>query len=181
MSHVTARGFHGTTELAGRRILEDGFSVSQNDYDWLGDGIYFFQDAPQLALDWARQKSTAFPCVLEAHILIKDFIDLLDPKWSTWLANVHDRYVIELKAAKKLAPMQRGGAHRLDRAVLNYAVAVRTAEGYHVGGIRGAFVEGRPVFPNSALFTKSHIQIAVRDRSYISDVRILDTSEIESG
>ena len=39
-------GFHGTSIDAAEVILREGFRPSRNAYDWLGDGIYFFQDAP---------------------------------------------------------------------------------------------------------------------------------------
>jgi hypothetical protein len=39
-----------------------------------------------------------------------------------------------------------------------------------VKAIRAAFVEGDPIFPNSALGSKSHVQIAVRDLSCLRAV-----------
>jgi hypothetical protein len=34
-----------------RKIVVSGFRISSNDWDWLGDGVYFFQDAPLRAWD----------------------------------------------------------------------------------------------------------------------------------
>ena len=34
-------GYHGTSVIAADRILEDGFRISKNAYDWLGDGVYW--------------------------------------------------------------------------------------------------------------------------------------------
>jgi hypothetical protein len=36
-------GYHGTSRAKARNILENGFFASDNDYDWLGTGIYFFR------------------------------------------------------------------------------------------------------------------------------------------
>jgi len=36
-------GFHGTRLNHVESILRDGFLLSKNDYDWLGDGVYFFK------------------------------------------------------------------------------------------------------------------------------------------
>jgi hypothetical protein len=46
-------GYHGTSRAKARNILENGFFASDNDYDWLGTGIYFFQDAAIRAKQWA--------------------------------------------------------------------------------------------------------------------------------
>jgi hypothetical protein len=48
---MRAIGYHGTNVQAAQRILSSGFQVSRNEYDWLGDGAYFFQDAPARALE----------------------------------------------------------------------------------------------------------------------------------
>jgi hypothetical protein len=44
-------------------------------------------------------------------------------------------------------------------------------EGILFQTVRGAFEEGRPLFPGSAIRTQSHIQIAVRD---VQCIRIHD-------
>ncbi|MGB5637309.1 MAG: hypothetical protein WBM44_25005 [Waterburya sp.] len=46
-------GYHGTSLSAAQKIIEQGFNFSINDYDWLGTGVYFFQDAPLRASSWA--------------------------------------------------------------------------------------------------------------------------------
>ncbi|HEU0302829.1 MAG TPA: hypothetical protein VFR37_25430 [Longimicrobium sp.] len=48
---MRAIGFRGTSVQPARRILSTGFEPSRNEYDWLGDGAYFFQDAPARALE----------------------------------------------------------------------------------------------------------------------------------
>ena len=46
-------GYHGTSKTKAMNIQSNGFVASDNDYDWLGTGIYFFQDAPIRAKQWA--------------------------------------------------------------------------------------------------------------------------------
>lgn len=172
-----AVGYHGTCKAAAESIISKGFLLSSKSEDWLGDGAYFFQDAPGRAREWAEARFNRDAAVIEATIELRDFIDLLDSKWSSWLAQVHDEFVKRQKEAHNPLPVQRGGAHRLDRAVLNFAVEILRNDGQMVRGIRGAFQEGFPVFPNSALFTLSHVQIAVRDLSLISECRIINELE----
>src|SRR5438094_563430 len=57
----TVVGYHGCSRtfaadlLAGRISMEQWRS-SQNDYDWLGGGIYFWEHAPGRAWQWVRQR-----------------------------------------------------------------------------------------------------------------------------
>ncbi|HEX2058980.1 MAG TPA: hypothetical protein VHI71_11505 [Actinomycetota bacterium] len=77
-----------------------------------------------------------------------------------------------------LAPTS-SGAHRLDREVINYVVAVLADNGIVVRSVREAFSEGAPVFPGSALTRLAHVQVAVRDLSMISDVAINTKGDVE--
>ena len=61
-------GFHGTSRASAGSILANGFDLSRNEYDWLGEGVYFFQDAPQRALDWARERFGREAAVVMAMI-----------------------------------------------------------------------------------------------------------------
>jgi hypothetical protein len=177
---VTATGHHGTTFGAAQLILKEGFKKSSKPEDWLGDGVYFFQDAPIRALAWAEELFDPPFAVIEADIDLTDFIDLLDIGWINWLAELHDQFVDEFRRSGQQLPVQKGGAHRADRALLNFAVEVLEGEGLSVAGIRGAFAEGTAIFPNSALMTRSHVQIAVRRLSAIRDPRIIEAPPLRA-
>jgi hypothetical protein len=178
MANPVLTGHHGTSRKTADMILAQGFTISRNSYDWLGDGAYFWQDAPLRALEWARIAFGAEGVVLEASIEIRDFINLLDTEWMSWLADVYDQYLREQKTAGKVLPVQTDKSHRLDREVINFGVSILEESGIPVKGVIGAFREGRPVFTNSALFTQSHVQIAVRDLSLVTNCRILAPKEI---
>lgn len=170
MNLTRVRGFHGTTSSKQASILTEGFELSRNPYDWLGDGIYFFQDAPRRAWQWATEHHGPEAAVLGASIRVEDFMDLLDVGWAREITAFYDAFVAHLKAAGRPLPVQQGGAHRLDRQVLNYAVGVLEQRGLIVRAVRAPFVEGSRIFPNSGLFDQAHVQIAVRDPSIIEDV-----------
>jgi hypothetical protein len=171
-------GHHGTSTQRAERILAEGFAASQNSYDWLGDGAYFWQDAPLRAMEWARRTFGADACVIEATIEVRDFVNLLDVEWMSWLTEIYDEYLNHLKITGQLLPTQSEMAHRLDRAVINFGVTVLEDAGLPVRGVIGAFREGRPVFTNSALYSHSHVQIAVRDLSLVTNCRILSPKEV---
>lgn len=59
-STPTILAYHGTSTRSAEIILEPGrstearFLISERDTDWLGDGVYFFQDAPYRAAEWPK-------------------------------------------------------------------------------------------------------------------------------
>ena len=156
-------GYHGTNSEVADIIERDGFQLSQNAYDWLGDGVYFFQDAPCRAWEWARARYGEDGSVIGAEIRIADCMDLLDVGWNEVISDMYDEYLKFLRNAGLSRPTQSGGAHRLDREVINYTVGVLGESGIRIACVRAAFREGRPVYADSAFFNQSHVQIAVRD------------------
>jgi hypothetical protein len=164
---MRAIGFHGTSIERAERILAEGFQASRNEYDWLGDGAYFFQDGKVRAAEWARQQFGDDSAVIGAELELTDCVDLLDPHWHDAVRESYSGFVEGLRKEGLSPPRQTAGAHRLDRAVLNRAVEILETRGERVRSVRGVFVEGEPLFPGSALFSRAHIQIAVRDASAI--------------
>ena len=156
-------GYHGTSSEAAERIMTEGFQLIRNPYDWLGDGIYFFQDAPQRAWNWARERHGNYGAVVGADILLEHCVDLLDVGWYQVMAAAYDSYVQNLRDSGQPVPLQSGGAHRLDREVMNYMTGVLRESGLRVTCVRAAFGEGHPVYPDSAFYDHAHVQIAVRD------------------
>lgn len=111
---MRAIGFHGTSIEAAQRILSSGFEVSRNEYDWLGDGAYFFQDAPARALEWARRRFGEDAAVVGAEIDLEDCIDLLDIRWQAVLEQSYADLIQRLETSAQAVPRQTSGAHRLD-------------------------------------------------------------------
>ncbi len=164
---MRVEGFHGTDGKSAASILESGFEISRNVWDWLGDGVYFFQDAPVRAWEWARSRYGTEAAVVGSIIRLESCMDLLDIGWSRVLGDSYDSFLRMLKEAGLPLPVQTRGAHRLDRTVVNYVVGVLREQGVEIRAVRGAFSEGEPVFPTSALFDRAHVQVAVRDLSLI--------------
>jgi hypothetical protein len=173
-------GHHGTSGAAAAAILAEGYKLSRNDYDWLGPGIYFFEEAPKRALDWALVAHTSDPAVLESEISLEDCMDLCDIGWERVLSQCYDELLTRVKDEGLSLPRQSSGAHRLDAAVLDLAAAKLTALGSPVRSIRAAFKEGRAVFPESWIYSKDHIQIAVRDTSVVLNTRLLEEGSIDA-
>jgi hypothetical protein len=160
---MRAIGYHGTSIEAVQRILSSGFQISRNEYDWLGDGAYFFQDAPARAREWAEQRFGTDAAVVGAEIDLVDCIDLLDIGWQAVVEQSYADLLLRLQASGQPIPHQTSGAHRLDRAVVNHTVGLLQRAGIPVRTVRAAFAEGKPLFPGSGLWSRAHVQIAVRD------------------
>ena len=49
-------GYHGCDRSVGEKALEGKIKLtkSNEDYNWLGPGIYFWEDDPKRALEWAK-------------------------------------------------------------------------------------------------------------------------------
>lgn len=74
-------GYHGCDHSIVNEILtgKSTLSSSRNDYDWLGNGIYFWEDSYQRAFQWARgSKRVSHPAVIGAVINLGHCLNLLD-------------------------------------------------------------------------------------------------------
>jgi hypothetical protein len=178
IQEILVHGYHGTSVENAESIFSNGFRVSRNDYDWLGRGIYFWQDAPERALSWAEHQHQ-HPAVICAEIIINtdSTIDLFD-------SHPDNVYIIALKRSYETFrdrlsttdfAKQRGALHGVDRLIVDYVAdkLIPHLQGKHVQVVRSIFTEGEPIFPlfgkneKSAFHDKSHVQIAVRDSRVI--------------
>ena len=178
-------GYHGCDAAVAARALAGAarLNLSRNAYDWLGEGIYFWEHGPQRALEWAVEQANLSgakikePAVLGAKINLGECLDLLDTANTRLLGYwyVEFRRFVQQKRARipenRDAPGSRRGDRVLrfrDRAVIDYTVSrISDVEGISYQTVRGVFLEGEPAFPGSKIALKSHIQIAVRDSACI--------------
>ena len=58
-------GYHGCCKSVADSILSglDVLLSSDNDYDWLGTGIYFWEEAPARAYEWAKNLGLPYDTV----------------------------------------------------------------------------------------------------------------------
>lgn len=72
-------GFHGCEEDVARNALQNrgDLVASNNKYDWLGSGIYFWENDPVRALEFAKEvKKCENPCVIGAVLNTGYCLDL---------------------------------------------------------------------------------------------------------
>lgn len=183
-------GFHGCDEGIGEDLLcgrSKHLASSTNAYDWLGAGIYFWENDPKRALEFAEEAvekphlskgRITKPFVVGAVIDLGLCLNLLD---RLALAEVEEAYaMLDLvhSVSDKPLPENKGeerAARFLDRAVLESLHNTRKSlnKGKNLGKytpydtVRGAFWEGGELYPTSGFGKKSHIQIAVRNPNCI--------------
>ena len=174
-------GYHGCTERFARRLLTRKQPIrewqpSANEWDWLGHGIYFWEHVPARALRWAQERYRTRrerPAVLGAYIHLGRCFDLLDESITAILADTYQRLAQFAEAEGRSLPQNRGRDWKLrglDCLVINTCIAELLRTGREYDTVRGAFLEGPPVYPGAGFSSESHIQIAVRNRDCILGV-----------
>jgi len=136
--HRTVIGYHGTKKSAALKIIqgECGFEPSENDDDWLGHGIYFWEYAPQQAFLWAKQrkKKKGWPedeeiAVLGSMIRLGFCFDLLDPENVKDLGGYYQARQQTLAESSDLQVTNVMSQKRLNCAVFNFAYETRKTQG----------------------------------------------------
>jgi hypothetical protein len=164
-------GYHGCDSsfaanlLLGRQSLRE-WHKSRNAYGWLGEGVYFWEHSPTRALRWARERHGDKAAAIGAVIQLGACFDLLDEQCTSILRESFMAFRSQYRAAKKELPRNRGRLKKLrelDCAVINECLTRLGAHGKWFDTVRGAFLEGEPIFPGTTISAETHIQIAVRN------------------
>ena len=166
-------GYHGCDSTTGEKVLagKAHLKPSDKDYDWLGNGIYFWVDSPERAWDWANNrpgpKKISKPFVIGALI----YPGLVAHK--------------VLEAASRPGEMPQNTLtqdgitmlRRLDCAVIETLHRLREDQGEEsYDSVYGVFDEGKPAFDGAGFREKTHIQLAVRKTTNIVGYFRVDTS-----
>jgi hypothetical protein len=177
LAPVSVTGYHGCTQEAAESILSSGeFRRSREEYDWLGEGFYFFEFAPFRAWQWAQavaDRVGGSPAVIEARVELGRCVNLLDAAHMDGLPDVYGAVCEKYEESGLRVPRNtERGAHFLDQEVVNlYCDLVEQVTSTAFQTVRGCFPEGEPVYEGSKILKRTHVQIAVRDPACISELR----------
>jgi hypothetical protein len=174
----TVIAYHGCSLQAAEQIRAAyRFLPSARAYDWLGEGIYFWEYAPYRALDWAIfrcGREGGEPVVLRADIRLGRCLNLLDIKHFPRLAQIHALAVQE-QGIENMPRNTDRGAHNLDRLIIDtYCRIVEEEASVPPQTVRSSFPEGEPIYPGSKILSKAHTQIAVRDATCILRISLVE-------
>lgn len=184
-------GFHGCDKDVFNSVIKYGnqLKASENSYDWLGHGKYFWEGSYDRALAWAKASNNIkTPAVIGAFIKLGNCIDLLDSEDLKKVKQAYEILFLELEALGEDIPKNKiikddiSFVRELDCKVIlrlqelnNEAVArdldlidmngqnLRKIQNYHefIDSVRGMFPEGKELYPNAGFRSKNHIQLCV--------------------
>ena len=170
-------GFHGCDQSVVDKVIagKENLIASTNDYDWLGSGIYFWENNEERAMEWAVElskrpgSSVKQPAVIGAIIDLGYCFDLTDTAYLKELKKSYDFALefsrisgIPLPLNKPLGNSTDLLLRKLDCYVIQTTHRInREANKRAYDSVRGVFWEGKPLYPNAGFAEKNHIQICI--------------------
>lgn len=187
-------GFHGCDAGVCRTILNNpnDIKIRKNPYDWLGYGMYFWENNYERALQWAIDKHKrgliSEPAVIGALLNPGYCCDFLETRFIQMISTYHKGMVemyndlgIDLPRNKDLPydAYKNKILRELDCAtiefmhaeILNEVQSDIKKKGFTkrktFDSTRGAFLEGGPIYEGAGIYEKTHIQICIRNLNCI--------------
>lgn len=176
-------GFHGCDKKVFDKILyeHEPFKGSHNDYDWLGNGMYFWEQNLERAWEWAKSGRTNpnlhidTPAVIGAVIDLGFCLNLVDSHNIQMLKYQYEILKAKMAITEKPMPINKNIKGNSDLLLRYLDCAV--IEDLHqerenndlpaYDSVRGVFFEGNPIYETSGFMEQSHIQICVRNPNCI--------------
>ena len=187
-------GFHGCDASVRDLLLKEPnrIVISREPYDWLGHGLYFWENNFERALEWAEDKERRGriikPAVIGAVLQLGYCCDFLEARFIRMIGSYYRVMAASYHAAGKKIPKNRDLAYDKHKDRLLRDLDCSTIEFMHekilsqtqadmkdkgfsdfkiFDSTRGAFTEGGPAFEGSGLHAKTHIQICIRNMNCI--------------
>lgn len=169
-------GYHGCDRAVCESVINGkSFQKSKNPYDWLGNGIYFWENDRKRALEWAQEQSERGkikePAVIGAVLNLGNCLDLMERESIELLRVGYS--LLELKSKLYNIDIPKNYDKGKNKDLLmrerDCAVIQQIHELTHstitdmkpYDSVRGLFLEGDEVYPGSGFRKKTHIQICV--------------------
>jgi hypothetical protein len=174
----TVIAYHGCdARVADRLLAGEPFRKSRNDFDWLGEGVYFWEYGYDRALQFAEEQrkrgKVERPAVVGALLQLGNCFDLIDTRCTNELRRFFPSFRAMYERKGWSLP-DNGCAtrdlllRRRDCAVINFYLESLPELGLTLyDSVRGCFTEGDPAFDGSGIFIKSHVQISIRNEACI--------------
>ncbi|MDD4992583.1 MAG: hypothetical protein PHR83_10150 [Paludibacter sp.] len=187
-------GFHGCDKEVRDTLLNspNDIQISEKPYDWLGHGIYFWENNDARALKWAKDKEKRGEIkeasVIGAVLSLGNCFDLLDSRFTHMIGQYYNLMEANYEALGKEMPKNRDAKadvyydkilRELDCSVIEFMHETIEQQikddiadnGYSTfkrfDSLRGVFTEGGPAFAGAGIQLKSHIQICIRNTNCI--------------
>lgn len=183
-------GFHGCDQAVADKVISSGDNLlaSTNRYDWLGNGIYFWEQSPERALAYATElqqnpgkskNPIKAPAVIGAVIDLGFCLDLVTMDNLGLLARSYETLQKSYAAAGLDLPRNkpRTKSETQSADLLRRELDCLVIEALHdsmqeekkpaFDSVRGVFWEGEELYPNAGFRAKNHIQLCIRNPNCI--------------
>ncbi|MBO5065309.1 MAG: hypothetical protein J6A49_07020 [Clostridia bacterium] len=164
-------GFHGCNREVYNKVINEGepLKASLNSYDWLGNGIYFWEQNYQRAFEWAFNRYGKDAAVIGAAIDLGNCLNLTDSAGASVLREGYELLKFRCEASSVELPKNRKSAKTKDVLLRDLDCAViQQIHDYNTinnlpkfDSVRGIFTEGDPVYEGSEFLEKTHVQICI--------------------
>jgi hypothetical protein len=175
-------GYHGCDEETAQKLLSGSpFVESRNLYDWLGQGIYFWEWDIVRAYEWASKRRPDRPSVVGAVIDLGNCLDLTTRAGTLAVRRAHSSFVELQNERGRPIPtnlrLRDGDSNDLILRFLDKSVIDHLHKGYKEASeatqnrirefdtVRALFPEGKALYEDAGFLEKTHVQIAVRARA----------------
>jgi hypothetical protein len=191
-SSIALIAYHGcdvTTrdDLVSGRIKH--LNHSNNQYDWLGPGAYFFEGDVERALLFAQAshdnpvrrytaKPIATPAVVGSLLQIQNWLDMTTQAGIKEFGMAYHAMVAGLNVTGSAIPTNRPASdsdtdviyRALDNAVFTWLHKARASQLPALPAfqaVRAAFHQGDKIAPTSGFHASTHVQISVRENNCV--------------
>ncbi len=164
-------GFHGCNKETFSKVINNGehLLASSNSYDWLGNGIYFWEQNYERAYEWAKNRYGDNAAVIGAVIDLGYCLNLTDYSSNEKLKLGYKALEIRCNLLNKKLPENRQSTKTKDVLLRDLDCAVIEQIHYYnkeenlpsFDSVRGIFTEGGPVYPGAEILEKTHVQLCI--------------------
>ncbi|MEA3490973.1 MAG: hypothetical protein U9R27_03655 [Campylobacterota bacterium] len=188
-------GFHGCTQNVADILLGNDsptFKKSTNEYDWLGHGMYFWENDPHRAMSFIKEqvirvnadekssiekkKEYENITVVGAVIDLAHCLNLTEIASINRVKEIHTWYTEQALKNNLELPKNKDSKdnhdllfRNLDCAVIQFLHTIQdnSSELQPYDTVKGMFKEGDPLYEGAGFLDKTHIQICVRNEQCI--------------
>ncbi|MGS1117437.1 hypothetical protein [Castellaniella sp. UC4442_H9] len=166
-------GFHGTEKSTVTKLVNGAtphLKASAGKFEWLGHGIYFWENDPQRALEWAEDGNSKTkvrePDAVGAILDLKFCLDLTTRAGRDEVEEAY-KSLVAAYAASGTEPAKNIGGPDMLRRELDCQV-IQSVHSYRkkhnqptYDSVRAPFREAEELYPGAGFHKYDHIQIAI--------------------
>ncbi len=176
-------GFHGCDLEVCNNVLNGKAQLtpSDNEYDWLGNGIYFWESNLKRAWQFAEELKIkprpgklpiTNPAVLGAIIDLGECLDLMNSEYLELIKENYTKLEVSSQMLGMKLPANKTGKDSHDLLLRDLDCLV--IESLHermlplsFDSVRGVFWEGEELYHNAGFKEKNHVQVCIRNPNCI--------------